>query len=79
MKAWIEDTGEDVPVFRADWILRGAVLPAGEHDLIMRYDPKAVSVSATVARSSSLFLIVILLLSAAGIIIVKKQSAETEQ
>ena len=77
--AWIEDTGEDVPVFRADWILRGAVLPAGEHDLIMRYDPKAVSVSATVARSSSLFLIVILLLSAAGIIIVKKQSAETEQ
>lgn len=77
--AWIEDTGENVPVFRADWILRGAVLPAGEHDLVMRYDPKAVSVSAAVARSSSLFLIVFLLLCAAGIIVFKKQSAETEQ
>ena len=77
--AWVEDTGEEVPVFRADWILRGAVLPAGEHDLVMRYDPKAVSVSATVARSSSAFLIVLLLLCAAGIIIFKKQSTETEQ
>ena len=71
--AWIEDSGEEVPVFRADWILRGAVLPAGEHDLVMRYDPKSVSTSASVARGSSIFIIIVLLLAAAGMVVGKRE------
>lgn len=63
--AWIEDTGEEVPVFRADWILRGAVLPSGGHELVMRFDPKSVSAGAAVSRVSSILIIIMLVLAAA--------------
>ena len=64
--ARLEDTGAEVPVLRADWILRAAVLPAGEHDLVMRFDPLSVSQSAAVSRASSIGLILLLLLASAG-------------
>ena len=66
--AWLADTGEEVPVLRADWILRAAVLPAGDHELVMRFDPRSVSVSAAVSRASSISIILLLLLAAAGAI-----------
>lgn len=75
--AWLEDTGEEIPVFRADWILRGAVLPSGEHELVMRFDPKTVSVSASVSRASSISIIILLLLCAAGLAVLKKPEEET--
>lgn len=74
--AWIEDSGVEVPVFRADWILRAAVLPAGEHDLVMRFDPESVSVSAAVSRASSIAIIILLLLAAAGLVFIKPSEEE---
>ena len=71
--AWIEDTGEEVPVFRADWILRGALLPAGSHELVMRFDPKSVSASAAVSRASSISIIILLLLAVAGVVLPAKR------
>lgn len=53
---------QDVPVFRADWILRAAVLPAGEHDLIMRFDPDSNRLGTAISRASSISLILLLLL-----------------
>lgn len=55
-----------VTLFRADWILRGAVLPAGEHELVMRFDPKVYSVGENVSRMSSAILVVLLLLAVFG-------------
>ena len=77
--ARVADTGAEVPVLRTDWILRAAVLPAGEHDLVMRFDPKSVSQSAAVSRASSIGIIVLLLLAAAGAIILPKRKEDGSQ
>ncbi len=74
--AWLADTEVEVPVLRADWILRAAVLPAGEHELVMRFDPQSVSFSAFVSRLSSIALIILLLLIAAKSIFLSKKKQE---
>lgn len=58
--------GKETDLFRADWILRGAVLPAGEHELVMRFEPEVYSVGASASRASSAILILLLILAAAG-------------
>ena len=81
-KAWIEPSGaygkvvkghyqptaEAVPVelFRADWILRGAVIPEGEGQLIMRFEPDSYQLGENISRASSIALILLLLLSVGG-------------
>lgn len=67
--AWLADTGAEVPVLRADWILRAAVLPAGDHELVMRFDPRSISTSVAVSRASSIGIIILLLLAAAGAVV----------
>jgi hypothetical protein len=62
-----EVDGEPVDVLRADWTLRAAQLPSGEHDLVMRFKPDSYAVGAGVSRASSITLILLLLLSVAGI------------
>ena len=64
-KAEVE--GGPVDVLRADWTLRAAQLPSGEHDLVMRFKPDSYAVGAGVSRASSITLILLLLLSVAGI------------
>ena len=77
--AWLADTGAEVPVLRADWILRAAVLPAGDHELVMRFDPKSVSGSAAVSRASSIAIILLLLLAAAGVMVFKPGKEDGSQ
>ncbi len=64
---------KSLDLFRADWILRGAVLPAGEGDLVMRFDPPSYKIGATLSRVSSITLILLLLLSLGGFLSLKKQ------
>ena len=59
--------GAPVDVLRADWTLRAAQLPAGEHDLVMRFEPDSYRIGANVSRASSITLILLLLLSVAGL------------
>ena len=59
--------GAPLYLFRANWIFRAANLPAGEHDIVMRYEPKIYTVSEKASRASSLALFVLLALSLAGI------------
>ena len=59
--------GAPVEVLRADWTLRAAELPAGEHDLVMRFAPDSYRVGANISRASSITLILLLLLSVAGL------------
>ena len=65
--------GKDIDILRTDWILRGAVLPAGEHDLVMRFDPKIYSVGEKASRASSAALLVLLVLAVAGMVFNKKK------
>ena len=63
--ATLED-GTPVELFRADWTLRGAVLPAGEHTLTMRFDPPSYQLSSRISRASSISLLLLLLLAVGG-------------
>ena len=83
-KAWIEPAGtygevidgryqptaqaEEVDIFRADWILRGVVLPEGEGTLIMRFEPQSYVVGENTSRISSILLILLLIGSAGTMI-----------
>ena len=60
--------GEPLDLFRADWILRAAVVPAGEHDIVMRFEPKVYPVGEKASRASSLVLFILLALSLVGIV-----------
>ena len=60
--------GEPVDLLRADWTLRAAVLPAGEHEVVMTFRPESYRIGAAVSRVSSLLLI-LLVLGAVGLIV----------
>ena len=84
-KAWIEPAGaygevrdghyhptaegRPVELFRADWMLRGAIIPEGEGQLVMRFEPDSYQLGENISRASSIVLILLLLGSAAGMII----------
>ena len=61
--------GDEIPLFRADWILRGAVLPAGEHEVVMRFAPKVYQTAARTSRASSATLVLLLLLALGGMFV----------
>ena len=91
-KAWIEPAGaygevrkghyqptpeaRPVELFRADWILRGAIIPAGEGELIMRFEPDSYQVGENISRASSIVLILLLVASATGMILNSKRRKE---
>ena len=76
--AILED-GTPVDLFRADWTLRGAVLPAGDHELVMRFDPPVYRMSSSVSRACSLLLILLTLLAAAGSALSSRRPAPEEE
>ena len=57
---------EELPLLRANWILRAANLPAGEGEIVMRYEPEDYVLGAHISRASSILLYLLLLLSAGG-------------
>ena len=84
-KAWIEPIGaygevrgghyhptaegRPTELFRADWMLRGAIIPQGEGQLIMRFEPDSYQLGENISRASSIFLILLLLASVAGMVL----------
>ena len=87
-KAWIEPAGSyghvrnghyqptadarEIELFRADWMLRGAILPEGEGTIVMRFEPDSYQMGENISRASSIALILLLLASVAGMILSKK-------
>ena len=57
--------GEPVDLFRADWTLRAAQLPAGEHEAVMTFLPSSYRTGALVSAIASLLLLVLALFSLA--------------
>ena len=76
-KAWIEPAGaygevrnghyqptsqaREIDLFRADWMLRGALIPEGEGELIMRFEPDSYSLGKSISTASSIILILLLI------------------
>ena len=83
-KAWIEPAGtygevrnghyrptaeaKPIELFRADWILRGAMIPEGEGQLIMRFEPDSYQLGENISTASSIALILLLVLSVTGML-----------
>ena len=81
-KAWIEPRGtygevrnghykptsdaQQLDLFRADWILRGAILPEGEGEIIMRFEPDSYQVGENISRITSIILLLLLIAAIAG-------------
>jgi len=57
--------GKEATHFRADWILRGMLVPAGEHTIVFDFHPDTYVLAANVSAYSS-FLILLLLIAAIG-------------
>ena len=84
-KAWIEPAGAygsirnghymptdkavELDLFRADWMLRGAVIPEGEGQIIMRFEPDSYPTGEDISRASSIVLLLLLIASISGIAI----------
>ncbi len=83
-KAWIEPSGaygevldglykptsqaQEIDIFRANWMLRGAIIPSGEGQLIMRFEPDSYRIGKNISLASSITLIILLLTSVLGIV-----------
>ena len=88
-KAWIEPSGaygavrgghyqptaegRQINIFRADWMLRGAVIPEGEGELIMRFEPESYELGAGISRASSILLILLLISSIGGVLLIDRK------
>ena len=57
----VEDTGEELPIELEGTLLRAAQVPAGEHTLVMRFDPPSYRTGAAVSRATSILLILAVL------------------
>jgi hypothetical protein len=49
--------GQEQPLLRANYLLRAAMVPAGEHEIVMEYAPKAYRIGNTIAFVSSLIMV----------------------
>ena len=70
--AWLDgDRDKAVEVLRADWTLRAAVLPAGDHTLTMRFEPTSYKTGARISRASSILLILLLVGFVTGLLVLR--------
>ena len=65
--------GEPLDLFRADWTLRAALLPAGEHNIEMYFMPESYRLGAGISRITSILLLLLLLGSIAGAVTKRRQ------
>ena len=57
-KGWtMRIDGQESPLLRANYLLRAAMVPAGQHEIVMRYEPKIWKVGGVVSLVSSLAII----------------------
>jgi hypothetical protein len=54
-KMYIE--GQEQPLLRANYLLRAAMIPSGEHEIVMEYAPKAYTTCNAIVFGSSLIMI----------------------
>lgn len=93
-KAWIEPAGAcgevrngryvpteealTLDLFRADWMLRAAVLPKGEGTVVMRFEPDSYRLGENVSRASSILLILLLLAAGGGMLLSLRRNDRME-
>ena len=67
--------GQEHPLLRADYLLRCAMIPSGNHEIVMEYVPKAYTVGNNVQLASSLIMVLGLI---AALVFTFKPKKETK-
>ncbi len=57
--------GKKEEIVRVDYLLRGAKIPAGDHQVVMKFEPRSYYLGNTITRWSSIAMLVILVLAVA--------------
>ena len=70
--------GQSIDLIRADWTLRAALLPAGEHEVVMTFLPDSYRTGAAVSRVTSILLI-LLVLASIGLLVYSEKKHNNEQ
>lgn len=70
--------GAPLDIFRCDWVLRGALLPAGDHELVMKFCPDVYAKGKAVSAASSWLLILLVAGSLGWIVVSGKKKEEPE-
>ncbi len=65
--------GEEAPIGRVDYVLRAMRLPAGEHEVVMTFDPRSLHVTDSVAKAAAGAIYLLLLLGLAGGLIFRRK------
>ena len=60
--------GEPLELLRANWAFRAALLPAGEHEVVMTFLPQSYRTGAAISRVASIGLLLLLLLALLALI-----------
>jgi len=77
-RGWtLQIDGQESPLLRANYLLRAAIIPAGQHEIIMRYEPKIWKTGNIVSLLSSL-VIILFAIGAVVITATKKKKEESE-
>ena len=63
----------EAEIFRANWTLRGIMVPEGEYEIVMRFEPQSYMVGEKISLASSITLILLVLLSGGLLLIWKKK------
>jgi hypothetical protein len=64
-KGWISTIdGKETPHFRANYVLRSMIVPAGTHEIVFEFKPKSYTIGTNISLASS----ILLLLAIAGAI-----------
>ena len=75
-KGWtMQIDGQESPLLRANYLLRAAMVPAGQHEIVMRYEPKIWKTGNLISLASSL----VILLGLIGAIIYSFKKQKTEK
>ena len=74
-KGWtMKIDGKESPLLRANYLLRAAIIPSGQHEIVMRYEPKIWKTGNIISLVSSL--VILLGLVAAIVLSFKKPKTE---
>lgn len=57
--------GKKEEIVRVDYLLRGAKIPAGEHQVVMKFEPRSYYLGNTITRWSSIAMLILLALAIA--------------
>ena len=74
----ILDGKEELPILRANYVLRAAYIPAGEHQLEMVFDPKSIHRTELAANVSSALLVLLILGALASLLFPSLHKAENK-